>query len=593
MNMPNMMNAVEVHDPPILVAAPARVSLRTRTAAALWLLVTPVLQLAINHNLFITGSHAGFIDPWVYTGFFLSFPSFIHDYAGTYYVTRLPWILPGYVAYALLPPLVANYVLHVGLFYVLLLGLYRFISHGAGRTLALLVVLLSAWDPMILSSVSWDYVDGAGVAYIVWTFAFVESSISSKRSAIWLIAAGTSAAMAAGTNLFLLAFWPISAVFYLVRRPRPLTMRSLARDGASFLAGASAAIAVLCAANRSLGGDWLFFTPSLIAGRNLLSVPNPWAQHGLVGFTVDHYLALPVAAALGALWACLFARRHRNPSGDQASWRFAMSTQASVLAAFAIWAFFELRGIPVLSLTYYAVYLFPLSLSAIALQSKVVGIRFDGSSAVKILVWTQGVVLVIHWLALTPRRFLVFPGSDVHFMRVYTAYSMICGAAAVLALRGTARPILRWTTFSLCVGVIYSTPHLTYPWPNVTGGRSRFESIVTAHRFIGSQTSGKELRFWYGGNSPGTGLRHSISSTYLWGYRLLSQDWPQLKESEAAALSGKRLVALLEHPNDVDTTVRALKSRGLSTDHTVIREIGAEDARVYILMTNPVHEQYP
>jgi hypothetical protein len=376
-----------------------------------------------------------------------------------------------------------------------------------------------------------------------------------------------------------------------VRRPRPLTMPSLVRDGASFVAGASAAIGVLCAANRSLGGDWLFFTPSLVAGRNLLSVPNPWAQHGLARFTVDHYLALPVAAALGALWACLFSRRHRSPSGDEADWRFAMATQAAVLAAFAIWAFFELSGTPVLSLTYYAVYLFPLSLSAIALQSKAVGLRFDTSSAATILIWTQGVVLLIHWLMLTPRRFLVFPGFEIHYLRIYTACAMICGAAAVVALRGTARPVLRWATFSLCMGVIYSTPILSFPSSDATGGRSRFQSIVTAHRFIGNQTSGKELRFWYGGNSPGTGLRRSISSTYLWGYRLLNEDWPQLKESEAAGLSGKRLVALLEHPNDVDTTVQALKSWGLSVDHTVVREIGAEDARVYVLMTNPVRGQ--
>jgi hypothetical protein len=268
-----------------------------------------------------------------------------------------------------------------------------------------------------------------------------------------------------------------------------------------------------------------------------------------------------------------------------------MATQAAVLAAFAIWVFFELRGTPVLSLTYYAVYLFPLSLSAIALQSKVVGLRFDTSSAATILVWTQGVVLLIHWLMLTPRRFLVFPGFEIHYLRIYTACALICGAAAVVALRGTAWPILRWAMFSLCMGVIYSTPIGPFPSSDATGGRSRFQSIVTAHRFIGNQTSGKQLRFWYGSNLPGTGLSRSISSTYLWGWRLLSEDWPQLKESEAAGLPGNRLVALLEHPNDVDVTVRALKSRGLAADHTVVREIGAEDARVYVLMTDPVRER--
>ena len=53
------------------------------------IVATPFLLLAINRNLFINPNTNNFVDPWVYTGFFLSLPDHLIVWGRTYYSTRL------------------------------------------------------------------------------------------------------------------------------------------------------------------------------------------------------------------------------------------------------------------------------------------------------------------------------------------------------------------------------------------------------------------------------------------------------------------------------------------------------------------------
>src|SRR2546423_886822 len=83
-------------------------------------LAWPWVLLAVNRSwLFLNGS---FVDGWIYFGFFHNLREYQNIYAsansthqGFYYDDRLSWILPGYLVYQLFPPLVANYILHIGL----------------------------------------------------------------------------------------------------------------------------------------------------------------------------------------------------------------------------------------------------------------------------------------------------------------------------------------------------------------------------------------------------------------------------------------------------------------------------------------------
>src|SRR5215467_1325496 len=84
----------------------------------------PLLQLAVYPSLFVTPGGNQSIDPWVYVGFSLSLPAHLQRFGETYYASRLSWIVPGFIAHRLFPPLVAEYVLHLAFFYALLAATY-------------------------------------------------------------------------------------------------------------------------------------------------------------------------------------------------------------------------------------------------------------------------------------------------------------------------------------------------------------------------------------------------------------------------------------------------------------------------------------
>src|SRR5947208_8619597 len=130
-------------------------------------LLTALVEFSINPRIFVTPGMNELIDPWIYTGFFLSLPSYMQRFPDTYYGSRLSAILPGFVAQSTFAPLLANYVLHLTLFCVLLLATYGFVRLGSNRATALLAAFVMAWNPVILSAVSWDYVDGFGIAFLV------------------------------------------------------------------------------------------------------------------------------------------------------------------------------------------------------------------------------------------------------------------------------------------------------------------------------------------------------------------------------------------------------------------------------------------
>src|SRR5205085_10905595 len=99
----------------------------------------------------------------------LSLPDCLQRFHGEYYVARLSWLLPGFLAHRLLPRVVAEYALHFAVFYVLLGATYFLVKAGLNSSAAILVTLIVGWNPAILTSLSWDYVDGAGIVFLVLT----------------------------------------------------------------------------------------------------------------------------------------------------------------------------------------------------------------------------------------------------------------------------------------------------------------------------------------------------------------------------------------------------------------------------------------
>jgi hypothetical protein len=271
-----------------------------------WLILLPVLCPAI---LLLAGNDAfafdppGFLDSFIYLGYFWHYPEhlWVFDHNSNYKISRLPWVLPGAAAHALLSPVPAALVLA----YVTLTGaavaLYLQIRDALRDryAAAALGVMLACCTGMHAPG-GWYYQALPAATYYLWScWLLTRAAISSRRSAGWAFAAGASFAAAVHTHVFLIVFAPLLALLYwgvlcAAGERRPPRWGSMV---ASVTAGAVGLTVMLAAFNRATGGEFLFFLPQFELSFKLADT-DPWwlpAKQWLPGAT---YLVLPFAFTL-------------------------------------------------------------------------------------------------------------------------------------------------------------------------------------------------------------------------------------------------------------------------------------------------------
>src|SRR4030042_6743190 len=119
---------------------------RLHTAIDIVILVlTPAFLCLVVPDWIFTQTSS--IDPYVHLGYIRNFGHYFAFFGDTYYGTRLPFIIPGYICYKIFPPLLANYVLHLGFYYLALFSLYFILRIAVNRRAALLTTAFMGFYP--------------------------------------------------------------------------------------------------------------------------------------------------------------------------------------------------------------------------------------------------------------------------------------------------------------------------------------------------------------------------------------------------------------------------------------------------------------
>jgi hypothetical protein len=189
-----------------------------RNPDRLTLILFPLIFTAINSNWIFTPPTNNMPDPWFYFSYFryfferaTTFPSSIH-----YFVERLTWVMPGYWIYRIFPPLAANHVLHLLVYYVSVLSLYGTLDRLFHRRAAFISALLLGGYPWFLRAVGWDYPDGVGIAYLCLLIFLLTLVFEAKYwKALFLLAGAVHFSLLV-TNLFWLGFIPGWTVYFLL-----------------------------------------------------------------------------------------------------------------------------------------------------------------------------------------------------------------------------------------------------------------------------------------------------------------------------------------------------------------------------------------
>jgi hypothetical protein len=552
------------------------------------ILAMPFLLLAVNGNMFINSKTNQSIDSWVYTGFFLSLPDHLERWGGTYYATRLSWLLPGFAAHQLFSPVLANYVLHIAFYYALLFAVYSLVTAGVNRTTAFVVTLLVAWNPGVLASISWDYVDGAVITYFAVTLLCLEkASFSRTHMWHWAVAAGAGLACMACANVTATTLWPICCLF-LFLRVGVVRWRTTLSILAVAAVGAVVMVATFGLANRLLGGQWLFLMPSVAYAGSRMWLQSPWDVPGTAWLADAPFLVLPAAAAVGALLAL---SRWSRIAGS-----FAGTIQLTFLVAASWWVVHSALWTHSIHVSYYTSYLTPLGLLAFAIQpgSPLTGaapLRLRRTIALELTI--LGVLIVAHllvfrqgeygWTAAANALAAAFPTA--YRFNAVVAFAVCSLAIAWLAFVPASR--FRWPVFLLSFWIAYGGTVPTN-WPTAHEPRLREDFALTAsvHRFIGQHLDRKRpLRMWY--MLPGGTGRpfRNISSTYLWGWILVNEEMPSLAVAQAASLvPDTQLVLLVADRRETDEARQALGKFGLDYVPEVQQQFGPRDSPFWVAM---------
>ena len=465
---------------------------------AIVLIALPWACVAINNNWL--SSPPGFVDPWLYHGYFHRFPEFVSTlFQERYYGTRLAWIVPGYVAYALLPPNAANLALHIGVYYLAVAFFYRAIRVLADRDRAFVsaVVFGTSWPALV--ALGWDYVDGAVIAYS--TVAFASAfNVARRVNPSWNAAlTGVAAAAMVHSNLGAILLLPAVLASYVALRGRT-PLRQEIPYASAFVSGALGITAVLGAVNAWAGGPWLFFMPSVHWLKDTIGVQK-FTPIPLTSWLHSWPLVWPVTGSIIAV--ALLAKR-RTPSTVAAVVPILL-----LLTTFALYDWAVDGGM--LRTFYYVSWLFVPTLFALAAAMPALG----QSSAVL----AAAVVMTVNGLALMNARDPLFDG-------VLTLPGVGLGAVAIASALFLARRTLTALVALVCLLNVF-TPASFRADPQA---RVQFDLVQRTLTFVANAVPAHRRPIFWLQQGPSNSFFASIASTYLYLYSLLGSEYPHLPD---------------------------------------------------------------
>jgi hypothetical protein len=487
---------------------------------------------------------AGYLDPWFYTGYFLHFSYLVRHLGPTYYVGRLPWILPGLGAFHFFPPEVANVVLNLAIVVVSAVALYWAVRwyYGVGAGVAAAALLVA--NPYFISCVAWDYPDGPAIAYalVAIVFAVRPYGIRTRNSAI----TGCFLALAGLTNMSAApVILGVAAMLLVPRRPA----RDLLRDYIACGLGAGIVVLALCPISQILFGRWTYFywqvyqTIATFGNKGFLD--RMWGTGP--GFLTKAYR---LASPLALLGLALITMRRSSESKPH----LRLAAFGSLLLALVLYTVqdFVFHG-AALRVPYHSSYIVAPLFFCVGILLGEVGISRKHGFGLALLAVTL------------PFGFHYFTWSRFAW-QLLIVLSLLTAIMFLLRRARIAAPLL--------AALVFLSPALdagsSVAWdnPRQPDGRNIevFRHLLVFEKGMQSSVDpSRWVRFWHDGDEPVAAFYNSAESLYLWMVVDFSHElasWPESrlrKEIPARAT----IVHLTVDPSRIAARSQALAARGI------------------------------
>jgi hypothetical protein len=553
------------------------------------LLLLPWL-LVLSNDIWMFDLHL-YIDPWLYLGFFLRLKQYLTSFGGeTYYATRLPLLLPGHVIFNLFPPLVAQYVLHIGFYYAAVLSLYTLLKHLLSQRVALLTSVMMGCYGWFLWAISSNYPDSSGLTYYSLTLLMVVLAALSARWRLFTVLSGVFCALTIFSNLTWISLTP-PLLFLYVWLNRLHRKHAIAPSiGFAFL-GVIGMTAILALINFLLNQKWLFFLPSLNAASQLIFVlKSPWHGNLIEVLPNASWLMLLISSVVGSLsLLALSIPYKRFPIQPNI-----LGLQIFFLLSFLIFFSLEIGRFSTFQYHWYTSYLIPATFLGIGAQLAQLDAPLSTLKPRSFWLVVGGIILLPLIAFRLPLALEAFRGQVVWIM---VGCSLIWVTLAIAVWRfppqvPMLKPYLVLTvlvTFSVIntvsiVGLnrlsyvnhlnsqLTSRPPFSASAPpmqdNIQHHRDAFINTIAAQKVLQQIDPKVQALFWY--DLQESFLYRSIASASFWSH--LSESFPktglenatpeQTKQTIALLESRPMLVVLTQQPNAFEQAKTALQQIG-------------------------------
>ena len=538
----------------------------SRIVVAGVMLILPIIVVA--YSKFPLYNPVGYRDPWFYTGYFNNLAELYAWFGPTYYLSRLPWVVPGYIAYHLLPAKLAYFALHGSFLYLGGIFTYHLLSSRYNRFVGIVGFALLVANPLYLMSQSWEYVDGAGIVYSLAGMYFFDSSRRWKSEYLALGLAGAFWMFAINCNLILVIF--AGSYVCAITCVTGITHRVF-KQIVLLAIGSLLSIMFLGVLNHLLvGGSYLFFQTQLLAAKSLMASGNLAKYKRPLWPLVKSEYRILVPVVLLVVSGVLVRRdaQRRTANLEKPRDEELLRDVLFVLLSFTgmlIWEFLA-HGL-VLEMTYYYSYMLP---GIVLLSASLIG-RWGGhGSARDSKAWLWRIAIV---------------GSGILPVFLVTSSGIVNVLSSVFApfILGTLLVILVSTVSSqskiLCLLLAFYTTSSFILSPNIyqyffhkvsvnkgahLGG---IRLIAELHEQI---PSGKRFLFWFRSSAKPVTMKdykfESITSLYLGVSNCVNNRMPTLNVDDIGAIAKVRagfVVLLADNPEDFAQAVDSLSQHGL------------------------------
>jgi hypothetical protein len=508
----------------------------------------------------------GYLDPWFYTGYFSNFSYLLLHRGFTYYVSRLPWIIPGRIAFSIANPEIASLLLCAGIVAVSGISVYWMVRWHYGQAPAVLAALALITNPYFMGAAGWQYPDGAAIAYGTVALALY---LRPHGNPTWN---GFLAAVALTLSLFTnFAGAPMILSLLVIPAWRCRhSVKKLLRQGVCVLAGVIVTLLILMAVSKNVLGDARVFKPQLdmwlYAAHNPAYLSSTWGS-GPEFLRTAVRLFTPAFLLLFGPVLLIAVRKPAAPAWPV----YTALTTCCFLYAYQEFVLHQ-AGLRVHYVSSYMLVLVTCFVGVL------LGELWNRQKADLKATEVAAIALAIFALALP---YLYSAMRPLPAPRVWASLAWLGVAAIVLAvLARWSRPSIQYATCALLFIAVSAGPALDrdltsglgerriFHGSNLSGGprAESFRSEMKLQDYVKSNMDPQQnVIFWWDKDEPQSYFFYSIESLYVTGHHDITKE---LSTGSGRLYPGNTmLVHLTAHPERLRSRIQLLASRGLGVDY--------------------------